>query len=383
VLNQIEPKSEWPVSLLLETAATTGRLSEIFAQFTAGTLDLPIGEQILEVAATLSRDHPDLSMQLREYEYQREVQAGNASASSYLGLADVRIKQRRTDDALALLRDLTLSVGAPFENLAPAVALLEKNGLKQNAANYAREWKTAEPWNPEAVLALGRLTADKALLESVRKSASAEYTLRAASAGNLRDLKSADAGTTELDLLTHESISQQEAEQPFFVLARLRAAEGSADSGVQTKLYAEAIALKPSLHEQRLALAQAAFQNKQEALGLAAWHSFNGPPNIPWLHSSSLKAALDVQPDRMLKVEELMADVLTKRLQYAEAETIYARMLQQSKDAPLLARIGKLKDTVAAAVKLDRFNRSRAPIISNELSQARIVKPMLKGVPLQ
>ena len=264
VLHQIEPKTARPADLLLELAAKTGHLSETLAEYDAGTLDAPSGDQVLVVASSFGKSHPNWSLQIREWEYHRELLSQTVTAAAHFGMAQVRIEQKRTDEALALLRDVTLSVGAPFENLAPAIDLLQSAGLNKNAADYAREWRTAEPWNQEAIWAVARTTQDKALLDSLRKSQGAVYSLRAQAAKALRDLKSPVSGTAELDLLTHATISTQEANQPFFVVARLRA-----------KLYAEAIAVKPSLGEPRLALAETAFLNKQDALGLEAWSSYD------------------------------------------------------------------------------------------------------------
>jgi tetratricopeptide (TPR) repeat protein len=367
VLHQIEPKTARPADLLLELAAKTGHLSETLAQYDAGTLDAPSGDQVLVVASSFGKSHPDWSLQIREWEYHRELLSQTVSAAAYFGMAQVRIEQKRTDEALALVRDVTLSVGAPFENLAPAIDLLEKAGLNKNAADYAREWRTAEPWNQEAIWAVARTTQDKALLDSLRKSERAVYSLRAQAAKALRDLNSPASGTAELDLLTHATISTQEANQPFFVLARLRA-----------KLYAEAIALKPSLGEPRLALAEAAFLNKQDALGLEAWTSYDSSgENLAWLHSAPLERAMDHEPDRTQRVEELAAQVYSQRKQYGAAGALYTRILQQTEDRAMRARVEKLKNAVDAKAELEEANKGRAPLISAELTQAATVKPRL------
>jgi hypothetical protein len=365
VLHEIEPKTERSPSLLLELAAKTGRLSETFAQYNAGSLEAPSGEQVLFVAALFNKEHTDWSLQIREWEYHRELSAENPSASAYFGMAQVRIDQKRTDEALALLRDVTLTVDMPFQNLSPAIELLEKAGLVKNAADYAHEWRTAEPWNPEAVWAVARTTEDKSLLDAVRNLNTAEYGLRAEAARTLRVLKAPANGTSELDLLTHATISPQEAEQPFFVLARLRA-----------KRYAEAIALKPSLKEARLALAESVFLNKKNALGMAAWNSYEtSRDRVPWLHSSSLERAMDQEPDQTVEVEELVAGVLTQEQEYGAAEGLYRRILEQTKDANVRARIAKLLAAVNARAQIEQENRSRAPVITTELAQAGIVKP--------
>ena len=370
VLHQIEPKTERPANLLLEVAAASGHLAETLAQYEAGTLEAPTGEEILVVASEFKKNHPDWSLQIREWEYWRELVGDDPPATAYFGMADVRLEQKRTDEALALIRDVTLSVGDPFQNLGPAIELLEKAGLKKNAAEYAKEWRTAEPWNTEASWAVARTTQDQGLLDAVRKSERADYSLRAQAANALRDLKAPASGTTELDLLTHAEISSQEASQPFFVMARLRA-----------KLYAEAIALKPSLREARLALAESALENKQEALGFAAWNSYSTlPSNLEWLHSAPLDRALDHQPDRTEKVEELVADTLVTQQQFAGAETLYSKILEQTDDKATQARVRQLQKNLEARIQVDVTNRDRAPTISAELTQPRIVKVRMKGV---
>ncbi len=176
-------------------------------------------------------------------------------------------------------------------------------------------------------------------------------------------------GTTELDLLTHAEISSQEASQPFFVLARLRA-----------NLYAEAIAIKPSLHEPRLALAEIAVENKQDARALAAWNSYEaGPANIEWLHSSPLDRALDKQPSQRVKVDELVAGVLVKQRQFAVAEALYSQILEQTDDKAVRAQVQQLMTKLDAEIQLNATNQERAPVISAELAQPRIVKVRMKG----
>jgi hypothetical protein len=371
ILQQIEPKRERPPLLLLELAAKTGHLAETLAQYDAGTLSAPEPDQLLTMAASFRKDHADWSLQIRDWEYSREMRAQDAAAASYFGMAEVRFEEKHPEQALSLVRDVTLSVGAPFQNLPAAVSLLEKVGMNKEAAEYAREWRTAEPWNTEAMWAVARTSHEKGLIESVRKSDRAEYALRAEAAKTLRDLQAPVAGPTELDLLTHASISSQEASQPFFVLARLRAKE-----------YAAAIALKPSLLAPRLALADEAFANKQTALSMAAWNSYQSPSEtLAWLHSSSLNRAIDDFPDRSLAVKESVADVLTEQHEYSAAISLYDQILQAASDKSSLNRIQKLRAQVTAKANLEQLNRSRAPVISKEFTQAGIVRPrLMEGV---
>ena len=243
--------------------------------------------------------------------------------------------------------------------------------MNKDAADYAREWRTAEPWNAEAVWAVARTTRDKAMVDSVRKSDRADYALRAEAAQTLRNLHAPANGSSELDLLTHATISSQEASQPFFVLARLRAQE-----------YAAAIALKPSLLAPRLALAEKAFADTNTDLAIAAWNSYQSPvESLAWLHSSSLDRAIDRWPDRLLAIKERVAGLLSERREYSASIALYDQILNASTDKAMLTRVEKLKAGVAAKADRERVNRGRAPVISKEFAQAGIVRPkLLEGV---
>ena len=90
-----------------------------------------------------------------EFVYQTQLAGPNAPATAYFGLATLRLQQKRNDEALALLRDVTLSVGAPFENLSQAGRVLEDAGLLKEAGEYYAQWHTAIPWDPSAAVAAG------------------------------------------------------------------------------------------------------------------------------------------------------------------------------------------------------------------------------------
>jgi predicted short-subunit dehydrogenase-like oxidoreductase (DUF2520 family) len=125
-------------------------------------------------------------------------------------------------------------------------------------------------------------------------------------------------------------------------------------------------------------LAETAFVNKQDALGLEAWTSYDSAPNnLAWLHSAPLERAMDQEPDRTLKVEELAAQVFSQRKQYRVAGALYNRILQQTEDRAIRVRIEKLKTAVDAKAQLEEANKGRAPVITTELTQASTVKPRL------
>ncbi len=383
ILHEIDPPSEQPQILTLRLAALTGRLDQLLSQYRAGAASSPSGEQILALAGTLQAEgHSGPALELENFEYGRELDTGAASASVYFGLARVRIEQKRNSEALALIRDVTLSIGAPFENLPEAVRLLDQTGMKQQAANYALEWKTAEPWNPDAQLAYGRLTADAKVLDAVRTATTVPYATRVSAARVLRELQMPAPGSQELDLLTQKSFTAQQASQHFFVNARLDAAHDSNESAAKIKLLSEAIAIDPTLQDSRLFLAEAAFTLKRDALGLAAWESYQanlGTP--PWRHSGYLRqtAAAPAASPQILRVEELVAAALVRRNQFDRAIDLYQSLIRWSpKNA---ATFETLRAHAEVENKLLIANAQRQPIVSKEVAQPIIVKPRLSTLP--
>lgn len=207
-LLKIEPAERRPPDLILKTAALTGSLAALLAEYTAKPANAPSADQILAVASALASDnHSDLAERIREFEYERELDGGVASAAAYFGLAEVRFAQSRAAEALALIETATVTVGAPFENLPEAVRLLEQTGHISDAAHYAEEWKTAEPWNADACLAFVRLKRDIPALDRLRLSNEMPYYVRVESAKTMRSLNQPVSGTAELALLTHKIIT--------------------------------------------------------------------------------------------------------------------------------------------------------------------------------
>jgi Tfp pilus assembly protein PilF len=356
----IDPPAARPPDLLLKIGALSGHLNEILQRYETQPDTRPPGEQILSVAGELNtQGYKDLARQMEEYEYTRELQGDSPSASAYLGLARVRLAQKRNQQALVLIQDVTLAVGAPFENLPAATTLLEEMGLKKEALAYAKQWRSAEPWNVDAQFAEARIASDTALLDAVRTLARASYEIRAKAAIALRGLAASSPGAQELDLLTHATISPEEAAQPYFVLARLQAARASTAPAAKVKLYAEAIATQPSLQKEVLGLAEAAFDANKDALGLAAFAKYHGPG------------------PQLGRVQELAAAVHTKRQEFGAAAALYEQALNSTTDQATRTRIEKLLTAAREEQRLDRANQARQPRVTQEVAQQMIVKPRL------
>ena len=388
VLQEIQLPSQRPAFDVLESGALTAHLNELFEHYRSQPDSVPRPEEVLNAASALERlGKKDLSLQIEEFEYERELSEASPPASAWFGLAKVRFEQKRTDDALSLIRDVTLTLGAPFENLPEAVRLLEKSGLKDEAARYASEWKTAEPWNEQAQVAFARFKSDTTLLNEIRQSPDVSYPVRVRAARLLRDLDSGIAGADELELLTHQKISAGEAAQPFYVEARLDAANESSVPAEKIRLYQQAIALNPSLREQRLNLAQAALSNGRDAFGLAVFRSYEfgiyqvvpveeEEPNV-----IPLAEVISARPSGiLLTVEELAATAMARAHEYTQADRLYQQLLN-TVDPTKREQIRKLRDSTEQKQKLEAANAARQPLVGDGITQNRIVKPKLRTLP--
>ena len=367
-LQAIQPAGKRPADLLLKTAALSGHLNQLLAAYKQQPETASSGEQVLRIAADVQQlGQRDLALTIQEFEYGRELQAGSAPAAAYFGMARVRFAQKKNDQALSLIRRVTWSVGAPFENLKTAVGELEAAGLKSEAAQYAGEWQKAEPWNDEAHLAAARLRGDPKGVDAVRRSTTAEYYLRVKAARTLRDLGVPEAGTNELAVLTHKTVIVAEAEQPYAFEARLDAASFSAIPGQKVKLYGEAIAIDPSQQEARWLLASAALTDRQETFGLAVFQTVMNAP------------ASDNPKYR--ETEQLAAVAFARREDFGAALTLYDRLVGNEKDGTRLGELVKKRDAVLAAQRLSQLNASRRPVVTNEVTQHQLVRPKLAMLP--
>ncbi len=331
----------------------------------------------------------DLALQIEEFEYGRELDDRAPPASAWFGMARVRLLQKRSEEALSLIRNVTVGVGAPFENLPEAVRLLEEQGLKTQAAQYAQEWKTAEPWNENAQLAFASLSKDSKLLESIRLATSAPYMLRVEAARAMRDLASPVNGSDELSLLTQNFISPTQASQPFYVQARLDAARQSSDMAQRRKLYGQAIALDPTLRDARLQLAQAAFATGDYTLGLAAFNSYRNPYGLAESYGGQpfrympegSRREVEPESETFLAVEQLAAQAYATHQQWAPALSLYHDLLLRVQDPAKRITLTKAHDAAMQKQELELANSSRLPHVTDDVVQRGIVKPKLNALP--
>jgi tetratricopeptide (TPR) repeat protein len=368
VLRNILPIEDRPQDVQVRLSALTGQLDSLLADWRAKPETTPDESILLGVAGTLGdTGHKPEANQLLEFTYTQQIDKGTPSVSTYLGLAKLRIEQKRIDEALNLIRDAVVSQGAAFENLPAAGKLLEDVGLRKEAKEYYEQWQKAEPWNPDAQLASARLDADAKRLDLVRKSNISTYQVRISAARAMRSLKQTVSGTTELDVLTQEKISPAQASQPFFVAARVDASAQISDSVTKSKLYSEAIAAEPRLTEERVALAKAAVLAKQSHLAIAAYAgqiSGNAPLSLE-------KAQLN----------EWIANAHLRLRQDQAAQPLLQAILASDVPSEMRRRVQTLSDNVRTTLRLEALNTTRSPEVNSGIDQTRLVRPKLSKLP--
>ncbi len=368
VLQAMTPASDRPLELVLRAGVLSGHLRQLLAGYLTEPDATPTADQVLSEAAVLRRKgHADLALQLEEFEYKRELASSSPSATAYFGMARVRFAQNRTGEGLTLIRNVTLGVGEPFSNLPTAVETLESVGLTKEASEYADQWRRAEPWNQEAILAAARLTGDTKSIDTVRSASATPYSLRVKAAELLHSLRSPATGIDELALLTQPAISPVQTRQPFAVEARLQAAAQTTSPADKVHLYSEAIAIDPSSHEPRLQLAEAAFHVGQDALAIASFESYRSAE----IHDSPI----------YLTVEQKVADAHLKRGEPNSALDLYNDLFTRTSDAAKRADLSKTRDALKAQITLQAANLQRVPSVTKEIKQATLVKPKLTALP--
>jgi tetratricopeptide (TPR) repeat protein len=193
---------------------------------------------------------------IMEFVYTRQLDREELAPPVFLGLAEIRVQQGNISDAIELLRRLTLVVGAPFEQLAAAGALLERLNRPAAALEFRRAHVEAVPWDAAAQIALSRTE----LAAGVERAAALDRLARIAESTKERYVVRVDAARawasaggslgreprTELDWLRAiTALTPAAADRPMFVAARLAAAERATDAAVRVRLLLDAVAADP------------------------------------------------------------------------------------------------------------------------------------------
>ena len=405
-------QSSQVVRLEVRLAAQFGTLAallERYAQIPAGAPDAAV---LRNAANELTQhgDKPDANRVL-EYVYQRELDSRAFAASTFLGLAEIRLQQNDTASALALLRRMTQVAGEPFSNLVDAASLLETYKHPGEAVEFLETRVRAVPWDGEARMRLGRVRVaagrerDRGveLLRAVAQSNDVAYDTRSSAARALGEAKAGPlTGTSaELILLASGTNAPADAEKPYFYDARMAAAKQTSDAAVRMRLLSGAAAIRPDAWEPKRDLFRAAFDAKRYQTAIAALSPLladrpftqalqqEAPPE----QSSEGNAASDDEAGGRWYADQFLSGL---GLEDAERAALARNLAQayQALDRALPAavvwRMARQLDPSDAVTKrqiealqireaLARQNVLRRPVIKAALEQDHLVQPRLGG----
>lgn len=377
-------------------AAMNGTVAALVERYRQSPRQMPPTESLLKAADAARRDgNAAGARQLLEFVYSNSLESRAFAAANFLGLAEIRLEQKRVSEAVDLLKRMTLVAGEPFENLMPAADLLLRFGRHPEAEQFLAQRVQAVPWDFTARRKLAGERRDVAALRAVAMAPEAPYADRVAAA---RQAGAGSYGSGELDLIARTGpIAGVEAARPYFYAARLEAAARATEPAAKIPLLAGALAERPNDDAPRLPLFQAAIQAGQCSTAIAAMSGrlesglrmqlnsnmdLNQPGSLRFYAQGFLaEAGLDT-PER-LAVARAMSGCYESMGQGGSATLLLRIALRLEPPGAEAAALRKRLNTLAAAEQRAQANAARRPAISKGLDQARIVRPRLLAGGLQ
>jgi predicted Zn-dependent protease len=394
----------------IECAAKLGTLDAKILSYQSNPQDAPSTENLrLAASRLLGSGDKQSARKILEFVYSRDMANHEFVATNFLGLAEARIDDGDTTGAVAVLKRLVLVAQDPYENLDSAAALLEKTGHPGEAIEFLEPLAACTPWEPgfrlrlaKARLASGQdKNAAAGSLAKLSKDPENPYALRVQAAASLGGLPKPDEfGSAELKLLAQgrKNITPAAADHPFFVDARLAAAENSPSARAKLEILETTLADSPSSDQARLDFFRAAVSIRADQLALASIEQYLERRLFG-------QAAANDSSDR-----ENSADAVNDTAEATQIQTASTLPLQPSEQAELthqialaMIRVGrpdealsylqidrkletspekrKLVDSeildLKARLRLERTNASRQPVLHADLEQDRLVRPRL------
>ncbi len=341
----------------IRIAAADGEFDRLLARFRSEPAKAPGLYELQSDATMLRQDgRTDAALALLEFLYTRELDQQHLEFANFIGLARVWLeRQNGLPQALTILRRMTL-VGeapfrqSPFQSFQAAGDLLVEFHRDAEAKEFYTKAIQSTPWNAEAKVKLARISspADRTRLanESVNDS-TAPYATRAEAARLLAPAQIAPKG--ELALLASTDRSPNAARKPFFVEARLEAAESNSDPSLKLTLLREALAIDPEDPRVRLAAVRAALAAGRDSLALAMYQVDAGRPVLA--ANNALLQGLSAAAERTGDLAAALSYV--QQVRPLETERIAALRAEQKRRAE---------------------NQRRQPIVSGKPEQTQIVR---------
>jgi cellulose synthase operon protein C len=389
-------------------AARQSRVPALIAAFTSDSGTAPSLELIANTASQLrTAGDTESSRSLLEYVFQRKLAEHVLTPPDYLALAQARLDRNDAAAALELLHRLVQLPSSGdgsgtdlYANLDSAASLLERSSHPAEALPFLTALTNATPWNPGYRLRLARLqlktsqTAAAAVnsLIQIASSAIASYGDRTQAALALKStagMKQFDSA--ELTLLAASAITPQQASKPYFVAARIAAAD-AAPAAAKPALLREAMAIAPS-DDLRLAIFRTEFALGHNALALAAIKpllqsggGYYQPLTSELDDTTTYDAASAQLPGFIRSAEErvvfaqAIAALYEKDGDDANSVTYLNTAASLNHDAARAKTIAANLAAVQARIQLAVANLSRRPIIQAGLSQSVVVRPRLTSL---
>ncbi len=397
--------------LAIRLAAQSGTLEATLAGYQREPGSAP-PLAILQSAVAVLRRAGDESSARRvlEFAYAREIEQHHLTPANFLGLAEIRLQTEDLPRAMALLRRMSLVAGEPFGNLSAAAELLTKYKHPAEAMGFLSARVEAVPWDAQARLDLakaeiaGQRVHDSATnwLASVAASKDAPYATRAAAAQTMAAIKAAapNLGSGELALLSKgEPFEAAAAEQPGYYYARLGAAEGATDPTTRVRLLLGAVTIQPQDEPPRVQLFRAAVEAGQNQLAYSALEpllnyghvgSYENPHQPPYASETEnpeaglyagVAESVDFLPRLQLSAEERtalaaqVAEVLEELQRLREAAEYWSKAIAMARAWPAREEFQSRLAKDQTALKLERQDLLRRPVVSEHLEQKVTVRP--------
>lgn len=390
---------EW-LPLQLQVAQADGSLKARIASWTTQPAGAP-GDDALRASAIVLE--PSAHRAVLRFEYQRALDRRELSAPNFLGLASIDLDENDTAGAVGLLKRLTIVGSDMYSDTDAAAHLLESHHLAAESIPFLRLLAQAIPWDASYKVRLAKalLAANTdqgealSILATVVSDPKAAYAIRRAAAQALRGQTLPTGVGGELQLVAQTACPPPEsASRPYFVAARVRAAECSATPKAKESLLREALAAAPEDACVRVRYIFAAFAAKFDSRALIAAEPYlqqypsygagasysPAEEDAASAEPADAPATLAALPrDQALELLELASAAYERRRDYADAGELLRRALP-------LCRTDAERTTIAEGkTKVDREaarlaeNDARAPAIHAPLEQPNTVRPKLRS----
>lgn len=399
---------QWWLPVEIKLAAHNGTLAAMVAQWKQDPASVPAAIDLRNLTPGLDPASQDLIL---EFVYQSAIDKNDLASANFIGLAKIRLHQGNVPAAVALLERLALVSENPYADLDAASALLVETGHDSEAIPFLSRLTSGVPWEPAYRLRLDvariKVNQDRAAaiadLASITADQAAPYAVRAKAAEALAGNRASAAspGSEELNLLAQAAIRPSDAERPYFLMARVKAAMSAAPVA-RIELLGQALAIAPQDGDIRLELMRAAIEAKDAHLAInAAGSQLNqmvdfGMGNEDGDNSMGADEASGIAPNGVV-VYRHSAFPAFERLSRDDRAQLYAGLAESyRKIGDLDSASGSFRQAIyletdavqrrALMAELDgvrheverrNTNAARAPTIHETLDQNHAVRPRL------